>query len=46
MNMKALRKLLYILPLAGLLASTSCTDIENIEVEHIGGYNTMNDTES
>lgn len=24
---------------------TSCTDIENIEVEHIGGYNTLGDSE-
>ena len=42
--MKALKKLLYILPLAGLMA-TSCTDVENIEVEHIGGYNTLGDSE-
>lgn len=43
--MKALRKLLYLLSLAGLVATTSCTDVENIEVEHIGGYNTMGDNE-
>lgn len=43
--MKALRKLLYILPLAGLMAMTSCTDVENMETEHIGGYNTMGDNE-
>ncbi len=42
--MKTLRKLLYILPLVGLLA-TSCTDVENIQVEHIGGYNTLGDSE-
>lgn len=41
--MKALKKLLYLLPLAGMMAFSSCTDVENIEVEHIGGYNTMED---
>lgn len=43
--MKALRKLLYFLSLTGLMAITSCTDVENIEMEHIGGYNTMGDNE-
>lgn len=43
--MKALRKLLYIVPLVGMMA-TSCTDVENIEIEHIGGYNTMGNGES
>lgn len=43
--MKALRKLLYLLSLTGLMAITSCTDVENIEMEHIGGYNTMGDNE-
>lgn len=43
--MKALRKLLYLLPLAGLMATTACTEVENMEVEHIGGYNTMGDSE-
>lgn len=43
--MKALRKLLYLLSLAGLMATTSCTDVENMEIEHIGGYNTMGDSE-
>lgn len=43
--MKALKKLLYIIPLAGLMV-TSCMDVENIEVEHIGGYSTMNNGES
>lgn len=44
-NMKTLKKLIYILPLLGLLA-TACTDVENIEIDHIGGYNTMNNEES
>ena len=43
--MKALRKLLYFLSLAGLMTTTSCTDVENMEVEHIGGYNTLGDGE-
>lgn len=42
--MKALRKLVYIIPLLGMMA-TACTDVENIEVEHIGGLNTMGDSE-
>ena len=42
--MKALKKLLYILPLLGLMA-TSCTDVENLEIEHIGGHNTEGDSE-
>ena len=41
--MKTLKKLLYLLPLAGMMAFSSCTDVENIEIEHIGGYNTMED---
>lgn len=43
--MKTLRKLLYLLSLTGLIATTSCTEVENIEVEHIGGYNTLGDNE-
>lgn len=43
--MKALRKLLYVVPLLGLL-STACTDVENLEFEHIGGYNTMENGKS
>ena len=30
--MKALKKLLYLLPLAGMMAFSSCTDVENMEV--------------
>lgn len=43
--MRTLKKLLYIVPLFGLI-TTACTDVENIEVEHIGGYQTMNNAES
>ena len=42
--MNTLKKLLYIVPFTGLLF-TSCTDVEKIEVEHIGGYNTIGDCE-
>ncbi len=43
--MKALRKLLYLFSLTGLMAITACTEVENLEMEHIGGYNTMGDSE-
>lgn len=43
--MKVLKKLLYIVPLAGIMF-TSCTDVEKLEFEHIGGYNTMDNGES
>ena len=43
--MKSLRKLLYIIPLTGMMV-TSCMDVENIEIDHIGGYATMNNEES
>lgn len=43
--MKALRKLLYVVPLLGLMF-TACTDVENLEFEHIGGYNTMDNEKS
>ena len=42
--MKTLRNLLYFLSLAGLMITTSCTDVENIDMEHIGGNNTMGDS--
>ena len=35
--MKSLRKLLYIIPLTGMMV-TSCMDVENIEIDHIGGF--------
>lgn len=43
--MKTLKKLLYTIPLAGMMF-TSCTDVENMEFEHIGGYNTMENEQS
>lgn len=43
--MKAIRKLVYLFSLTALLVTTSCTEVENVEVEHIGGYNTMGDSE-
>lgn len=43
--MRTFKKILYFLFVAGAMATASCTDVENIEVEHIGGYNTMGDSE-
>ena len=43
--MKVLKKLLYVIPFTGIIF-TSCTDVEKMEFEHIGGYNTMNNGES
>ena len=43
--MKSARKLLYIVPLLALTAAVSCTDVENMDMEHIGGYATMNNAE-
>lgn len=44
--MKTLKNLLYLLPMMGMMTISSCTDVENIEVEHIGGFNTSNDEKS
>ena len=43
--MKMLRRLLYILPVIGIMIA-SCVDIESKDFEHIGGYNTMDNEES
>ncbi len=43
--MKALKKILYIIPLLSIMV-TSCTDVENIEIDHIGGYNTLDNAKS
>lgn len=43
--MKMLKKILCVVPLAGIIF-TSCTDVEKMEFEHIGGYNTMDNDES
>lgn len=41
--MKAFKKILYLFSLSGLMATVACTEVENLEVEHIGGYNTIGD---
>lgn len=43
--MKAFKKILYLFSLSGLMATVACTEVENLEVEHIGGYNTIGDSE-
>lgn len=44
--MKTLKKLIYLLPFMGLMTTIpACTDVETIEVEHIGGHNTEGDSE-
>lgn len=44
-NMKRLKQLLYIIPLVGMMF-VSCTEVESLEIDHVGGYNTMNNEES
>lgn len=45
--MKNLLKILMICPIAaGGMLLASCTDVEKLEIDHIGGYNTMNNAES
>ena len=43
--MKTLKKLLYIIPLLGAMI-TSCTDVEKLEVEHIGVNKNLVDSEN
>lgn len=43
--MNKLKQLLYIIPFAGMMF-TSCTDVEKMEFEHIGGLNTVDNAES
>lgn len=43
--MKRLKQLLYIIPLVGMMF-VSCTEVESLEIDHVGGYNTMNNEES
>ena len=38
--MKMLRRILYILPVIGIMIA-SCVDIESKDFEHIGGYNNV-----
>lgn len=46
--MKLLKKLLFAFPLAGLLfvSCSDWTDVELEKIDHIGGYNTMNNNKS
>lgn len=45
--MKIFKRLLYIVPAASvMLSSVSCTEVEKIDIDHIGGYNTMFNEES
>lgn len=43
--MKTLIKIIYMLSSICILV-TACTDVENMDVEHIGGYNTMENAKS
>lgn len=43
--MKTLKKFIYLLSSVCAM-TTACTDVENLEVEHIGGYNTMDSPKS
>lgn len=44
--MKAISKLLYGIPALAMAALASCTDVEPMQIEHIGGYNTMDNEQS
>ena len=46
MNSSILTKFLICPALVAGMAMFSCTKVEKIEIEHIGGYNTMNNEES
>lgn len=40
--MNVFKKLLYIIPAAALaFTMTACTDVENIEIDHVGGHQTL-----
>lgn len=42
--MNVFKKLLYIIPVAALaFTMTACTDVENIEIDHVGGHQTLSD---
>lgn len=43
--MKMLKQLLYIIPLVGMMF-VSCTEVESLEIDHVGGKNTINSPES
>lgn len=44
--MKALSKLIYGIPAIAMLALASCTDVEPMEVDHVGGMNTLDNEKS
>lgn len=46
--MNNILKILMMCPVAagGMFLTSSCTDVEKIEIDHIGGYNTMNNANS
>ena len=42
--MNVFKKLLYIIPAAALaFTMTACTDVENVEIDHVGGHQTGSD---
>ena len=41
--MKALKKLIYALPCAVLALAAACTDVETMEIDHVGGHQTVSD---
>ncbi len=43
--MKTINKFIFVLSSIGLMA-TSCLEVETLEIDHVGGYNTMNDEKS
>ncbi|GAE84417.1 hypothetical protein GGR06_003423 [Bacteroides reticulotermitis] len=45
MNMKIFKKIIYIIPLVGMIFA-SCLDVEKKEFEHLGGLNTIDNQES
>ena len=47
MTMNNILKILIMCPVAaGGMLLASCTDVERIEIDHIGGYNTMDNAKS
>ena len=47
MTMNNILKILMMCPVAaGGMLLASCTDVEKIEIDHIGGYNTMDNAKS
>ncbi len=44
--MNIFKALLYVIPVAGMSAAVACTDVEKLEIDHNGGYNTRFNEES